>query len=114
MIPQPSIDRLEAMGRWLDVNGEAIYGATVGPVQGLEWCRTTAGPGVVFVHVFDWPADGALALPPVGGRVTAATLLAQGAGQVKLIEQSDERIVLQGPAEAPDAANTVIRLDIAP
>ena len=25
MIPQPEVDRLQAMGRWLKTNGEAIY-----------------------------------------------------------------------------------------
>ena len=26
LIPQPSVDRLRAMGQWLEVNGEAVYG----------------------------------------------------------------------------------------
>ena len=40
-IPEPSIERLEAMGAWLDAHGEAIYGSEPGPIQGLDWCRTT-------------------------------------------------------------------------
>ena len=33
-IPQPSIERLQAMGAWLDLNGESIYGTQPGPIQG--------------------------------------------------------------------------------
>ncbi len=36
VIPQPSIDRLETVGKWLDKNGEAIYGTRMSPVC----CRT--------------------------------------------------------------------------
>ena len=33
-IPEPSVERLEAMGAWLDVNGESIYGTQPGPDSG--------------------------------------------------------------------------------
>jgi len=41
-IPRPSVERLESMGRWLGRNSEAVYGTRAGPLQGLEWARTTA------------------------------------------------------------------------
>ena len=31
IVPQPEVDRLLAMGRWLKTNGEAIYGTDAGP-----------------------------------------------------------------------------------
>jgi len=31
IIPQPEVDRLLAMGRWLKTNGAAIYGTDAGP-----------------------------------------------------------------------------------
>src|SRR5439155_14104695 len=77
VIPQPSIDRLHAMGDWLEVNGESVYGTRPGPLQGLDWCRTTARGEVTYLHVFDWPAGGRLEIP-LDMRVRSARLVRDG------------------------------------
>jgi len=44
-IPQPEVERLQAMGRWLKTNGEAIYTTDAGPyAQALPWGRVTQNP----------------------------------------------------------------------
>jgi len=57
VIPQPSVERMRAIGRWLGANGEAIYGTQPGPLQGLEGVRTTARDSSVYLHAFTWPED---------------------------------------------------------
>lgn len=111
IIPQPSVERLEAMGAWLAVNGEAIYGTRRGPLQGLDWCRTTQKPGVVYVHVFDWPADGRIVLPGRVGSIRAACLLADDARTPLPVAQTADGVAVQGPAAAPDPHVSVIVLD---
>jgi alpha-L-fucosidase len=110
IIPQPSVERLEAMGAWLDVNGEAIYGSKRGPIQGLPWCRTTRKPGHIYVHVFDWPADGTIRLPALDGPVTGAYLLGDPARTALPLSQQNDGLIIGGPAAAPDPVASVIVL----
>ena len=50
VIPQPSVERMQAIGEWLRLNGEAIYGTQPGPLQGLDGIRTTRRGSDVYLH----------------------------------------------------------------
>ncbi|MGH2535391.1 MAG: alpha-L-fucosidase [Thermomicrobiales bacterium] len=113
VIPEPSVERLDDMGRWLTANGEAVYGTQPGPLQGLAWGRTTAKPGSVYLHVFDWPPSGAIEIPRFGATISRASLLAEPAAANLPLSEEAGRVIIQGPAPAPDAVNTVIVLDVA-
>ena len=75
-IPAPSVERLQAVGPWLTRNGHAIYGTSAGPfLRRLPWGRTTCKGNTLYLHVWDWPADGKLLLPgvhqlPLSGNAT--------------------------------------------
>jgi alpha-L-fucosidase len=106
IIPQPSVERLEAMGTWLDVNGEAIYGAKAGPIQGQSWCRTTQKEGTIYLHVLEWPEGGEIRLN--GMRASSARLLASD--RELPVSPEGDGILVQGPADAPDTPISVIAL----
>lgn len=80
LIPQACIDRLKEMGVWMKVNGEAIYGTQASPFNNLEWGRATqkkAGKTTkLYLHVFNWPANGKLIVPSLGNKVVKAYALA--------------------------------------
>ncbi|MBE0696544.1 MAG: alpha-L-fucosidase, partial [Anaerolineaceae bacterium] len=110
-VPQPSVERLKTIGDWLSINGESIYGTKAGPVQGLEWCRTTSRQGMVYLHVFDWPQDGVIRLGDLPGRVSKAYLL-QDKQALLQVNQPGEEVVISGPSLPPDAVDSVIVLEI--
>ncbi len=110
VIPEPSVERLLAVGRWLETHGESIYGTRAGPLQGLSWCRTTQKPGKVFVHVLEWPQGGELRLPDVGRPVTGATLLDDPSQPLDLSPAPGGGLVIRGPATAPDPFDSVVAL----
>jgi len=109
-IPQPSIERLQAVGRWTTANGEAIYGTSASPFAKLPWGRCTQKPGVLYFHVFDWPKDGRLVVPGLKSSVRTARLLA--GGEPLRVESMGNDKLLHLPAEAPDSVVSVIRVEL--
>ena len=100
-------ERLRAIGKWLQVNGEAIYETTYGPIQGIAAVRTTAKGKSIYVHVFDWPS-GALELAGIEVKVISARLLASGKPLV--FRQKEGKLQIDLPVQAPDANASVIAL----
>jgi alpha-L-fucosidase len=91
LIPAASVARVEAMGRWMAVNGESIYGTTASPIGRPSWGRCTAQGNRLYLHVFDWPTDGRLSL--------SLPVAIHG-----------DTIVVSVPSEAPDAVASVVVL----
>jgi len=116
LIPEESVQRLREIGRWMDVNGEAIHGAGASPFKSLPWgrctTRATAGGAALFLHVFDWPADGRLIVPGLGNEPAAARLLAAPDAPLR-VEREESDVVIHVPPTAPDAIASVVRLDVA-
>jgi alpha-L-fucosidase len=106
LIPQPEVDLLAAMGKWLKVNGEAVYGAAANPFPREQPATPAAAPdaaagrgrgarppvvwdwratrklkadgsGKIYIHIFQWPADGKFTITsPYKAQVVKAYLLA--------------------------------------
>jgi alpha-L-fucosidase len=114
LIPAPSVERLEAIGRWMKVNGEAIYGTTASPFKELAWgrCTTKADPqgATLYLHVFDWPRDGHLLLPGLKNEVQSASLLSGGARLA--VEARDGGIQITTPASCPDPISSTVVLKV--
>lgn len=107
-IPEPSVERLQVMGTWLEVNGEAIYGADASPYEKPDWGRYTAKEGVIYAHVFEWPADGKLPLHPEI-KAEKVSLLSNSSETIEY--QSAESLILL-PHTAPDEPVSVIKIEL--
>ena len=109
-IPGPSVERLAAVGKWMSVNGEAIYGSSASPFsEQLPFGRVTKKPGRLYVHVFDWPASGTITLPAWGATPKKAWLLATKAPVLVKVDATGVTLTL--PAQAPDAIASVIAIE---
>ena len=100
------VERLLAMGAWLKVNGDSIYGTTYGPLQNLSFGRSTRKDKTVYLHVFDWPADGKLQVDGLGQHVASVRLLA--GGERLAYHQNGDKLEIDTPRQAPDENDSVL------
>ena len=113
-IPQPSIERLKEIGRWMRVNSEAIHATTASPFSKLTWGRCTKKVRdkavTLYLHVFDWPNDGKLLLPGLRSRVLHASMLADG--QLLKTSKGESGVIINVPDKPLDKYVTVIKLKV--
>lgn len=113
VIPQPSVERLQAMGAWLDAHGEAIYGTQPGPIQGVPGLRSTARPGCVYLHLLDWPADNVLRVDAASlGDVSSARVLGDSGAEALPMDAHGDELAISLPAGARDEHVTVVALEV--
>ncbi len=121
-IPEPSVERLAAVGKWMDVNGEAIYGTTASPfATQLPWGRCTKkigdGETMLYLHVFEnlWPKDGKLFVPGLKNEIVSAELLKPNffGGHKKLETARDANgVTISVPSAAPDKFSSTVVLKV--
>ena len=106
------VTRLNAMGRWMKVNSEAIYATTASPFSRLPFFgRATVNNHMLYLHVFEWPKDGRLRVPGLKNIVLSAWLLAEP--ETKLATSKDgEDILVRLPAGPPDEVASVVALKL--
>lgn len=109
-VPEASLKSMHAIGRWMDVNSDSIYGTTASPYDKPEWGRYTKKGQTLYAHVFDWPEDGKLKIPTGETQFSRAYLLADKDVSIP-IEQTSDGLMISLPEQAPDDIATVIAID---
>ena len=115
VIPEPSAERLRAIGAWLKVNGEAIYGTRGSPFPyEHDGLRMTTRPGRLFLHLLE-PAP-ELVVHGLRSPVTGARLLGSAVPVRYTQDRSAAGEVDRLRLELPDLAGRgqvpVIALDL--
>ncbi len=113
---EPTVERLKAMGQWMDSNSEAIYGTSpmksaIKGFNGESVCKDKR----IYLHVFRWPENGMLNIGNVPVKVEKASIL-NGRARVEF-EQDGESVKLSNlpwDKDRPDkVGHTVIVLHCA-
>jgi alpha-L-fucosidase len=131
VIPQVSQDILRTVGKWLQVNGEAVYGAAATPFgeelgepsakgfkdvrgdtlvyQQIQW-RVTTKPGKLYIIFFDEPRA-PFAVPAMKNRITKAYRLADKAPIEMKTENGRTYLTLERPVFDPMATVVVVEFE---
>jgi alpha-L-fucosidase len=131
VIPQPSADVLRTVGRWLKVNGEAVYGAGVSPfgeefgeysakgskdVRGQklflannEW-RVTTKPGKLYITFFGEPRA-PFEIPAMKNKLLRAYRLADKAPIALKTENGRTTFNMERPMLDPMATVVVVEFE---
>ncbi len=131
VIPQPSQDVLRTVGRWLKLNGEAVYGAGPTPwgdelgepsskgakdlrgnplfLARNEW-RVTTKPGKLYFTFFTEPRV-PFELPPMKNAVKRAYRLADAQPVEVKVEEGRPRLVIERPILDPTATVVVVEIE---
>jgi len=115
-VPAPSVDALRAIGAWMAHHREAVHGTLGSPFpRRLPWGRVTrravAGGTRLYLHVWEWPADGQVLLPGLRSAPVQARLLADGVAVTA--RATDAGVVVTLPAAKPESLIPVVALDVA-
>lgn len=107
-VPQPSVDALAAIGAWMHVNGEAIYGTTASLVDSPA-CRTTTHGRRINCFLERWVA-GPLILPGIASAPRGARLLGDRGTRIA-VKQTADGTVLELPDRAPPGLMPVVQVE---
>jgi alpha-L-fucosidase len=108
VIPVEQAEMLSGIGKWMKVNGKAVYGAGPSPISAPNLGMATRVKDKVYLLIQRWPGS-TVPIAWCGSKVKSACLLATG--QYARIEQKGDRIWLHDmPQYPPDPWLSVIEL----
>ena len=111
--PEQSSYILSELHNYMQVNAEAIHGTRACPLEnGVPFGRVTSkvegDRTTLYLHVFDWPADGKLLVPGLYNANAEISLLKDGSSLHYTVEE--QGLTIQVPAEAPTTYSSTIKV----
>ncbi|MEP5341816.1 MAG: alpha-L-fucosidase [Algibacter sp.] len=109
-----AVERMKAIGKWMEVNSESIYGTQASPCTEPDWGRVTMKTidkkGLLYLHVYNWN-DGTSLPIRLNNEVEACYLLTDKSRTFETTSL-DDGIQVQLTGNAPDSIASVIVLKL--
>jgi len=112
-VPSEAVEPLTSVGRWLEQNGEAVYGKLIpcGRFEGSGVCITSIKGNNAYMWNGIWPSQGDMYIGGFRGKLLGACILATGE-PLDFTQEKFRIHLINLPKEAPDSITgvTVIKL----
>ena len=102
-------ERLKAMGEWLKINGETIYGTSAGFIRPQNWGAVTEKGNKVYLHIFNAGGDKLFLKVPY--KIRSAKLFAVEK-PVKFQLLADGYVMIDLKNIQMDETDTIVQLDV--
>ncbi len=110
-IQPENVDTLMAIGKWLQLYGESIYGTRKGPVRPQDWGAMTTKGNKVYVHVLD-PGEGSIEIEGYLPKIKSALFFDDGSKVEVKVKKGKTGLVLTIPAAKIKPIDTIIVLNL--
>ncbi|MEA3327717.1 MAG: alpha-L-fucosidase [Chloroflexota bacterium] len=110
-LPTEAVERLQHIGRWMNTYHPAIYGSTYTSLQGQAWGQATRKGEKIYLHIYNWPADGTLTVDAFPGQARTVKLFA---GKALAYKQTGKELKISLPSDPPDPDVSVLEIGIDP
>ena len=113
-IPEPQIQRLLALGEWLDVNGEAIFGTKPWKKPSTTTnlnidVRFTTKPGLLYVHLLGIPKESEIIINNLNLESDATIEILVDKAQISW-KNISENLKLRLPQKLPESSAMVLKI----
>lgn len=113
-VPYEISQRMLEMGKWLNVNGESIYGAEAFELNknqhdwGKITCKKTTAGFEIYLHVFTWPLNKKLFLTGISDSPEKIYLLSDKQKSPLSFNHSDVETTINLPSQQPNSYVSVL------
>ncbi|MDB5111037.1 MAG: alpha-L-fucosidase [Mucilaginibacter sp.] len=106
------VNILNGLAKWMDKNSGSIYKTTKTPLPFQSWGVSTLKGNILYLHVFNWPANGNLVIGGLKSNISKAYLLTDPSHKALSFNRINQLDVsINVTSQAPDAADAVIVLE---
>jgi alpha-L-fucosidase len=103
---------LQGIGKWMNKNGESIYGTTASTLPLQSWGVSTMKKNKLYLHIFTWPRDGKLYVGGLKSGIAKVYLLTDPKKQSIATRLNEKDVLINLPQKAVDTINTVLVVEV--
>lgn len=110
-LPDKALERLDAIGRWMDRYGETIYGTRGGIIPPHPWGVTTSKGDKLYVHILNHQ-DRSLLLPLEPARKVKKAVAFEDGAEIKMSRLKSGEVVLSLPEIPQGCVDYIVELTL--